>query len=47
MLIIWRDGLMKDQTVLIYLERNGRTIMIGKDGLPLMKDQEFYYVIGL
>ena len=42
---------MKDQTVLIYLERNGGTIMIGKDGLikggtmltigrnGLMKDQ--------
>ena len=47
MLIIGRDGLMKDQTVLIYLERNGGTIMIGKDGWPLMKEQEFYYVIGL
>ena len=38
---------MKDQTVLIYLERTGGTIMIGKDGQTLMKEQEFYYVIGL
>ena len=42
MLIIGRDGLMKDQTVLIYLERNGGTIMIGKGGRPLMKEREFY-----
>ena len=42
MLIIGRDGLMKDQTVLIYLERNGGTIMIGKGGRPLMKKRELY-----
>ena len=42
MLKIGRDGLMKDQTVLIYLERNGGTIMIGKGGQPLIKEREFY-----